>query len=107
MHPQQLAGGGVDRDRIAMFTGGRIQDAVDHQRRGLQIEVRTLAEILRPEAPGDLQLIEVSCRDLIERRIPRRAEIAGPCPPFAVGRAMLRDRGRSAQDDDEGKEPAH
>ena len=89
VHPQQLAGCGVDRDGVAVLAGCGVQHAVDHQRRGLQIEVGPLAEIVGLEAPGDLQRVEVGGVDLIERRVARRAKIAAPGPPLAVAGAAL------------------
>ena len=84
MHPQQLAGGGVERHRIAMLAGGGIEHAVDHQRRGLQVEVRTRAEVVGAESPGDLQRLEIRGGDLVERRVAGGAQIAGPRPPLAI-----------------------
>ena len=102
VHPQQLAGGGVDGDGVAPRSGGRIEHAVDHERRRLQIEVRPGAEDVGLEAPRDLQLAEVGGIDLIERRVARASEVASIGAPLAVGRARLRpDVRRSDQDRDE------
>ncbi len=84
---------GVDGDRVAMLAGGGVEHAVDHQRRGLQIEVGTLAEVLGLEAPGDFERVEVGGVDLIERRVAGDPEIAAPRAPLAVGRAALRRDG--------------
>ena len=81
MHPQQLAGLRVERDGVAMLADGRVEHAVDHQRRGLEVEVGPRAHAVRAEAPGNLQLAEVRRGDLIERRVARDAEIATPVPP--------------------------
>ena len=39
--PQQFTGGGVDCDHSAARSHGRIEDALRHERRALQIEFRT------------------------------------------------------------------
>ena len=59
VHPQHLAGGGVEGHDRAACTGGRVHDAVDHQRRALKIELGTRAERVGLEPPRDLERVEV------------------------------------------------
>ena len=89
VHPQQLAGGRVERDDGAARAGGRVENAVDHQRRPLQIELGTRSEEIRLEAPGDLEGLEVVLVNLIERRVTRARQIAAVGPPFARFRFHL------------------
>ena len=86
VHPQHLAGAGVERDDRAARAGGRVDDAVDHQRRRLEVELGTRAERVGLEPPRDFELVEVVFVDLIERRIAGAGEIAavgGPLAGFA------------------------
>ena len=68
VHPQQLAGRGVQGDHRAPRAGRRKQPAVDHQRRRLEVEFRPRPEVVGLESPGDLELAEVAGVDLVERR---------------------------------------
>src|SRR5438445_581040 len=77
MHPEPLAGGRIERDDRAARAARRIQASADHQRRAFELELRTRAEIVGPEAPRDLELVEVAGVDLIERRILRSLQIRG------------------------------
>ena len=84
VHPQQFAGRRIDRHGVASRSDRGVQHAVDHQWRGLEIEIGTDAEDIGLEAPGDLQLAEVPGVDLIERRIPGARQIAAVGAPLAV-----------------------
>src|SRR6185369_6016225 len=89
----------IERDDGTPRTGGAVEDAVHHQRRGLVVELGTRAERLGLESPGHLELAEVAGVDLIERRVARVSQIAAIRPPLAAGRAGLsggrsRDRGQ-------------
>src|SRR5438094_182056 len=86
----------------AARAGGRVENAVDHQRRPLQIELGTRSEEVRLEAPGDLEGLEVVLVNLIERRVTRARQIAAVGPPFArfrfhltsgVSRTLTKDAG--------------
>src|SRR5688572_25863685 len=95
MHPQQFAGGGIERHGGAAFAGGGVEHAVHEQGSGLEIEIGTRAEIIRLEPPRHLERLEVGAVDLIERRVAGGTEIAAPRAPFTVGSAVLRaDYGR-------------
>ena len=96
VHPQHLAGRGVERDHRAARAGGREQPAVDHQRRRLELVFRSRAEAVGLESPGDLELAEIVGSDLIERRIARVGEIAAVGRPFACGAARLAAAPRQA-----------
>jgi hypothetical protein len=67
VHPQQLAGGRVERDDRAPRAGREVQHALDHQRRRLQLIFRTGAEPIGLEAERDFELVEIARVDLIER----------------------------------------
>jgi hypothetical protein len=69
VHPQHLAGAGVEATTARPCAGGRVDDAVDHQRCPLKVELGTRAERVGLEPPRDLELVEVLLRDLIQRRI--------------------------------------
>src|SRR5689334_15822666 len=51
VHPQQLAGAGIERDHGAPGSGGREDDAARHQRRPLVLILGTRAEAVGLEAP--------------------------------------------------------
>ena len=44
VHPQEFAGAGIQADHVAAETGGGIEAALDHQRRGLEVGVQARAE---------------------------------------------------------------
>ncbi len=87
--PQQLAVGGIERDDRAARAGRGVDDAVDHQRRRLEIELAIGPEAIGLEAPRHFEPAEVAGVDLLERRVARVAEIAAVRPPFAAGGAAL------------------
>ena len=89
VHPQQLAGRGIERDDGAARAPNGIDHTLRHQRRRLEIELGPRTEVLGLEPPRDLQLAEVAWVDLIERRIPRVREIAAIGRPLAALRADL------------------
>ena len=84
VHPHQLAGRRVECHDRAARPGRRIHDALDHQRRRLELVLRPWSEALGLEAPGDFQLAEVVGVDLIERRVARVAEVGAVGRPLAV-----------------------
>ena len=111
VHPEGLAGAGVDRRRL--IEGGReVEHAVDHQRRRLQAQDRdrpvlvALAERLdidplidRLPAPGDAEVFEVGGVDLVQRGVLGAAVVAGVAAPFAVDGAVLRGGGLGRKDE--------
>ena len=109
MHPHQLASRRVDGNGIAVGAGREIQDAVDHQRRRLQVVIRILAERLALESPRHFEGAEVVGVNLVERRVAGRGEVAGPGPPFAVSCTRLRrDRDDAGERDrDQRRQPPH
>ncbi len=97
--PQQLAGGRVERHHVAAAAGGGVEHAVDHQGRGLVVEVGERPEVGGAEAPLDLEVVEVVGGDLVERGVPGAAQVAAVGPPLAAGRAVLGEaRGRSGEE---------
>ena len=108
MNPQELAVTGVERDDGAARARRRVDDAVDHQRRRLKIELAIRAETVGLEAPRDLEPIEVARIDLVERRVTRVAEIAAVGAPLAVRRPALRQhRERQRHHRDDGNNDSH
>ena len=67
VHPEQLAGRGVERDHGPARPGGGVDDAAGHHRGAFELELGRGAEVVGPEAPGDLELPEVRGVDLVER----------------------------------------
>ncbi len=92
VNPEQLAGGRVERDHGPAGAGGRVQHALDHQRRPFELVLRARAEAVGLEAPGHLEVVEVLPVDLIERRIPAAADIARVARPLAGLRRVRRAR---------------
>ena len=68
VHPLQLAGLRVERHDRAARAAGRVEHALDHQRRAFELVLGTRAEVVGLEAPGDFELVEVGGVDLIEGR---------------------------------------
>ena len=87
VHPQQLAGAGIQADHVAAEAGGAIDAAFHHQRRGLVVGVQARAQGVGAEAPGQFQLVEVGGIDLVQRRIAGAGQIIGVMQP--VGFAGL------------------
>ena len=98
MHPDQFAGRAVERDHRPPGAGGRIDDAVDRERRAFELELGARAEIVGLEPPRHFEVVEVLGGDLRERRVARAARVAGVTRPVAVLRRCqersLRRRGR-------------
>ena len=82
--PHQLAGLGVERDHRAARAGGRVEHALDHERRAFELELGTGAEVVGLEAPGHLELAEVAAVICVERRILAAAQVGGVHRPIAV-----------------------
>src|SRR4029077_14524731 len=91
-------GGGVERDDGAPRSAGRIDNALDHQRRRLELEFRTRPEAVGLEPPRDLERVEVRGVDLIERRVARVTDVAAVAAPLAVARAGLSGKPRDETD---------
>src|ERR1700690_3796523 len=90
MHPQQLARRGIQSYDCPARSGGGINHAVGHERRSLEVEFRTRAQVVRFESPGDLELAEIGAGDLVERRVVCVPEISAVGAPLAVLRTRLR-----------------
>jgi hypothetical protein len=89
VHPQKLAGGRIERHNRTPRAGCCVEDAVRHERRALEVELGTRAEVLRLEPPGDLEILEIARRDLIERRVAAVAQVGAVRAPFAFRRPTL------------------
>jgi hypothetical protein len=104
VHPQHLARRGIERDDGAARAGGRIDHPVDHQRRGLEVELGLRPHGVGLEAPGDLQLVEVVTVDLFEGPVAATGVIAPVGRPLVAGRSArpLSDEGvvHRGQNDD-------
>ena len=70
VHPQQLAGGGVDRNDGATVPARGVDHAVHLERRAFQLVFGMIAQIVRLEAPGHLQVAEIGGVDLVQRPVP-------------------------------------
>ena len=92
--PHQLAGLGVERDDRSARAAGRVEHALDHQRRAFELVLGTRAEAVGLEAPGDFELVEVAGVDLIERRVLAASQIGRVHRPLAVLGARLSRRAR-------------
>ena len=75
VHPLHLAGCGIQGDNRAPGAGRRIEDAVGHERRGLQVELGLRPQVVGLEPPRDFEVPEIAGVDLIERRVPRVGEV--------------------------------
>src|SRR5690348_3269196 len=82
MDPEQLSGGRIQRDHGAARSCGRIQNAVHHERRSLELVLRAVAEVVCLDAPGDFQITEVARVDLVQRAV------ASACKIGSVGRPL-------------------
>ena len=84
--PSQLAGGRVERNDRAACASGRVQHAVDHQRRAFELEFGTRPEAVGLESPRHLERVEIRAGNLRERRIVLILQVAGVRPPVAAAR---------------------
>jgi hypothetical protein len=89
VHPQHLAGRGIEPDHRAARAGGDVDHPVGHQRRGFPVVFGTRAERVGLETPRDLELAEIVLVDLVERRIVRVREVGSVGSPFPIGRGGL------------------
>src|SRR5260221_3871361 len=53
--PLQLTGASVERDNRPACAARRVEHAADHDPRALELVLGPLAEVVRPESPGDLE----------------------------------------------------
>src|SRR5438132_3438705 len=83
----------------------RVKDTVHHERRSLEFVFRTIAKIVRLDAPGYLEVAEVRRVDLIERPVARARRVRGVGRPLRVFRMILRPGNRRSQT--EHHHPAH
>ena len=96
MHPQQLARTCGHGDHRATRPGGRVQDAVDHQRRRLKVVFGVRPEVRRLDPPGHLEVVEVIGRDLVERRIAGVRDVSAVARPLPVLGSLGHDASRGA-----------
>ena len=109
VEPQQLAGRPVQGHHIPAAPRGRVEDAIDHERRGLIVEVRERPKVHGTESPRHLEIVEVVAVNLVERRVSRAAKISAIGLPLTVGRARLgrRNRGAARQRQHDHQRPAN
>ncbi len=69
-YPKRLTCSRIGCHDGAAVSSGEVENAIDHQRRGFVLVFRLAAEIVAAPDPGDLQVPDVGCVDLIERRVP-------------------------------------
>ena len=106
VHPDHLAGCRVECDHGAARAGRGVDDAVDHQRRALEVELGPGSERVGLEAPRDLELVEVVFVDLIERRVACVRQIAAIRGPLTDLRRLTAhpDRGGHGHEHDRNEE---
>ncbi len=90
VHPQQFAGGCVERDDGAARSASGINHAANHERRSFKFVFRPRPEIVGFESPGNLQLVEVGSVDLIEGPVARTGKIGPVGGPFETVADRLR-----------------
>ena len=76
MHPEQFACLGIERDYGTSRAGRRVEHAIHHQGRGLEVTLGPRTEVIGVESPGQVQIAEIFCRDLVERRVALVGEVA-------------------------------
>src|SRR6185436_982336 len=57
VRPDQLTGAAVERDHGSARARGRVEHALDRQRRAFELVLGAGAEVVGLEAPGDLELV--------------------------------------------------
>jgi len=87
VNPVQLARRGVEGHHRTPRPAGRIQHAVDHERRGLEPKLGHWTKVVGLEPPGDLQVVEVVRGDLVERRVAGVTQVAAVGGPLAAAGA--------------------
>ena len=90
VNPQQFSALWIHRDHRPPRSRCRVKNAVHHQRRSFQLVFRPVAEIVRLNAPGDLQIAEITGIDLVQRTIASARKIGGVRRPLVVLRMELR-----------------
>ena len=95
--PELLAGGAVDREG-AVVRGAVVEDAVEHDRAGLQ----ALGDFTGLMDPGHLEFLDVVLVDLLERAVAPTAPVAVIAGPVLAGLVGRRDTGAKHQDGSDG-----
>src|SRR5207237_8807183 len=85
-YPERVASHNSDADGSATRTSRRIENATDHQRCDLVIEVRPVSKVIRLPPPGDAQILHVLLVNLIERRVLRTCSIGAVVSPLTASR---------------------
>src|SRR5262249_34724548 len=87
--PQELAGFSVERDHGSTRAGGRVQDAVDGERRAFELVLRARTEHIGLEPPGDFEVLEGRRVCLSERRVFRALYVGRVMRPVALRERWL------------------
>ena len=69
--------------------GCGVHNTADHQRRRLEPVLRLRPEVVGLESPRNLEVIEVTAVDLVERRVACVGEIRSVARPLPIGRRLL------------------
>jgi len=82
-HPLHFTRCRIERHDGAPGACRRIQHATDHERRRLEIELRTRTQVVCLESPRDFERAEVAGIDLIEWRITMAGKSGAVSTPLA------------------------
>ena len=102
--PQQLAGGGVERDDVEA-DGRGVQDPADHD--GIDLELGALDSVAGIEGPCEPQLLHVLAVDLSEGRVSDALGSAAVHGPVRAPRPGLRREPRKGEEKQQGVSESH
>jgi len=94
VHPQKLAGRGIERNAVAPRPRSQEQPTLDKQRRCFEHVFLVRAQRVGLESPDHLQIVKVLGIDLVERCIACIGGVFGEMAPFGVQRGVRRGRQR-------------
>jgi hypothetical protein len=86
VHPDHLAGLAVERDHVAPRAGSRVEHTPNRQRCAFELVLGKGSEIIGLEAPRHLELVEVRCGDLVERRVLGASNVRRVVEPVPIFR---------------------
>ena len=91
VYPERFAGGRVDGGDVASCASGRVEHAIDHERRCLEVVVGSGTEVFCLPAPGDYEFSGIVNVNLVERGVLSVAGAAAVAAPLSIRRALLRE----------------
>src|SRR5215472_385490 len=89
VNPEQLSRFRIECDDRPPRARRRVENTIHHQWRAFEFVFRTITEIVRLDAPGDLKIAEIGSVDLVKRPIPRARNVGGVRWPLGVLRVIL------------------